>query len=81
MMAILNIWSIGHFLQWFVVARYVFRNWYLFFLLSLGWEIIELFLPYEFAKETFENKISDILVNFLGYFLGNYLWEIKNKNF
>tara|TARA_Y100001980_G_C14556048_1_gene346205 strand:+ start:3866 stop:4108 length:243 start_codon:yes stop_codon:yes gene_type:complete len=80
-MAILNIWSIGHFLQWFVVARYVFRNWYLFFLLSLGWEIIELFLPYEFAKETFENKISDILVNFLGYFLGNYLWEIKNKNF
>ena len=81
MMAILNIWSIGHFLQWFVAARYVFRNWYLFFLLSLGWEIIELFLPYEFAKETFENKISDILVNFLGYFLGNYLWEIKNKNF
>ena len=80
-MAILNIWSIGHFLQWFVVARYVFRNWYLFLLLSLGWEIIELFLPYEFAKETFENKISDILVNFLGYFLGNYLWEIKNKNF
>ncbi|RAH15638.1 MAG: hypothetical protein CMB56_002135 [Methanobacteriota archaeon] len=81
MMAILNIWSIGHFLQWFVVARYVFRNWYLFLLLSLGWEIVELFLPYEFAKETFENKISDILVNFLGYFLGNYLWEIKNKNF
>ncbi len=80
-MAILNIWSIGHFLQWFVVARYVFRNWYLFLLLSLGWEIVELFLPYEFAKETFENKISDILVNFLGYFLGNYLWEIKNKNF
>lgn len=79
-MVLLNIWSIGHFFQWFVIARFIFRNWYLFFLLSIGWEIIEFFLPYEFARETFDNKISDILVNILGYYLGCYLWGKKMEN-
>lgn len=69
-MAILNIYSVGHFIQWTLIGRYVFKNWYAFFILSIGWEFLELILPYEFAIETYGNKISDVIVNCLGFYLG-----------
>jgi glycopeptide antibiotics resistance protein len=69
-MALLNLWSLGHFIQWSFVGRFLLKNWYLFLVLSIGWEVLELYLPYEFAKETWENKISDIFVNILGFWLG-----------
>ena len=69
-MALLNIWSLGHFVQWSFIGRYITRNWWLFLLLSIGWEILELYLPYEFAQETLDNKISDVIVNVIGFGLG-----------
>ena len=74
-MSILNLWSLGHFIQWSFLGRFVFSNWYIFFILSVGWELIELILPYEFAVETLENKVSDIVVNTLGFYFG-----LKLKN-
>ena len=68
-------WSLGHFIQWSFLGRFVFSNWYIFFILSVGWELIELKLPYEFAVETLENKVSDIVVNTFGFYLG-----VKLKN-
>ena len=62
-------------MQWLFIGRFVFSNWYIFFILSVGWELIELILPYEFAVETLENKISDIVVNTFGFYLG-----VKLKN-
>jgi len=69
-MTLLNLWSLGHFVQWAGVGRFLLSNWYVFFALSIGWELLELYLPFEFAKETWENKISDIIVNILGFWLG-----------
>jgi glycopeptide antibiotics resistance protein len=69
-MVLLNIWSVGHFLQWALVGRLLLNNWYIFLALSVGWECLELVLPYEFAQETWDNKISDIVVNGLGFYLG-----------
>ena len=69
-MTLLNLWSLGHFVQWAGMGRFLLSNWYVFFALSVGWELLELYLPYEFAKETWENKISDIIVNILGFWLG-----------
>ena len=69
-MVLLNIWSIGHFVQWAAIGRFLLSNWYVFFLLSVGWECLELVLPYEFAQETWDNKISDVVVNCLGFYLG-----------
>ena len=69
-MVLLNIWSVGHFLQWAAVCRFLLDNWYIFLILSVGWEGLELILPYEFAQETWDNKISDIVVNCLGFYLG-----------
>ncbi len=70
-MTLLNLWSLGHFIQWFFIGRFIFRNWYLFLIFSIGWEVLELFLPYEFAKESWDNKISDVFVNLFGFYLGS----------
>tara|TARA_B110000116_G_C16740004_1_gene538025 strand:+ start:223 stop:447 length:225 start_codon:yes stop_codon:yes gene_type:complete len=70
-MSIVNLWSLGHFIQWSFLGRFVFTNWYLFIFLSVGWELLELVLPFEFAVESWENKISDIAVNTLGFYLGS----------
>tara|TARA_B100000902_G_C26991719_1_gene755381 strand:- start:178 stop:417 length:240 start_codon:yes stop_codon:yes gene_type:complete len=72
-LVLLNIWSLGHFIQWGFLGRFLLRNWWIFFILSIGWEILELYLPYEFVKETWDNKISDIVVNIIGFHLGNRL--------
>ena len=50
----------------------------LFLMFSFGWEMLELVLPYDFAIETIPNKVTDILVNFIGYGLGLYSKRQKN---
>ena len=66
----INLYSLGHLLQWFIIGRYLIKSWALFFLLSLGWEVIELYLPFEFAKEDINNKLADIFVNYVGFYIG-----------
>ena len=69
-MVLLNLWSLGHFVQWAFLGRYLLRNWYVFLALSIGWELLELYLPFEFAKETWDNKLSDVVVNTVCFVLG-----------
>ena len=66
--------------MWFGIARYIFTNWYLFFALSIGWEILELYLPYEFAIEETANKVSDLIVNTIGFWLGIKLRNDEIEN-
>ena len=70
-MSLLNLWSLGHFVQWSIIGRFFLKNWYLFFFLSIGWELLELILPYEVAKETWVNKVADVFVNIAGFWIGN----------
>ena len=69
-MVLLNLWSLGHFLQWTAIGRFLLKNWPVFFLLSIGWEVLELYLPFDFVTETWDNKISDLVVNTIGFALG-----------
>ena len=69
----LNLYSLGHLLQWFLIGRFLLKSWLLFWMISIGWELLEWVLPYEFAKETILNKFSDLLVNALGFYGGNWL--------
>ena len=73
-MDVLNLWSLGHFIQWTFVGRFLLRNWYIFFALSIGWEILELYLPFEFTTESLDNKISDLVVNTVGFVFGHKLY-------
>ena len=72
-MALLNMWSLGHFVQWGIVGYVLKMGWGSFLALSIGWEILELYLPYEFASEEWSNKISDVFVNCGGFWLGRTL--------
>ena len=69
-MVLLNLWSLGHFLQWTAIGRFLLKNWPVFFLLSIGWEVLELYLPFDFVTETWDNKLSDLVVNTIGFALG-----------
>ena len=71
-MTIINHYSIIHFIFYYLFGRYTNIRWLLFLLISFGWEMLELVLPYEFAIETIPNKIADILFNFFGYTTGLY---------
>ena len=68
----LNLYSLIHFLQWLLIGRFLLKNWYVFLILSISWEFLELILPFQFVIETLNNKIADIIINCLGFYLGNY---------
>jgi type III secretory pathway component EscU len=69
-MTFINYYSIIHFIIWFTYGKYFNKSWSLFLLLSVGWEIIELFIPFNFAIESIMNKIMDIMINIIGYSFG-----------
>jgi len=69
-MAVLNYYSISHFFIWFLAARFTKISWAAFFILSIGWELLELVLPFEFAVETIDNKLGDVIVNTVAFYLG-----------
>lgn len=73
-----NHYSVIHFIIWFLLARYARISWLSFLSLSIGWELLELVLPFDFAIETIQNKIGDIIVNVLGYGSGLSLHK-KNE--
>ena len=78
-MDILNLWSLGHLLIWAFVGRYLLVDWHVFFVLSVAWEIVETFLPYALAREALENKISDLVVNTIGFYTGLKLRYVKDS--
>ena len=65
-----NYYTISHFLIWLLFGRFTSIGWITFLVLSIGWEILELALPFGFAVETIDNKVGDIVVNTLAFLVG-----------
>lgn len=65
-----NYYTISHFLIWLLFGRFTSIGWIAFLLLSIGWEVFELALPFGFADETLENKVGDVVVNTLAFLVG-----------
>ena len=78
-MTALSVWSIGHFLIWAFVGRFLSKNWTLFLLASTVWEVIERYIPMNFARETLDNTLMDIVINILGFSFGLYMRPIKGS--
>jgi hypothetical protein len=76
-MALLNLWSLSHFAIWSTAGRWTNLNWTMFFVLSISWECFEWAVDDQswasFAVEPFENKLSDVVVNTIGFWLGRRL--------
>ena len=65
-----NLYSIGHIIFWYGMSQFSKIETQHMLAISLGWELLELYLPYEFAKESYFNKVCDIFFNCLGFFIG-----------
>ncbi len=66
----INLYSLFHLLQWYIIGILLIKSWLIFILISLSWEILEIFLPYRFAEESYLNKFFDIIFNTIGFYLG-----------
>jgi len=80
-----NLFFVGNFVQWFLIGYFFLSNWTIFFILSIGFEILEFFISVisdsnlivKLTKETPLNKFLDLIVNTVAFYLANIL---KNRN-
>ena len=78
----INYYSVIHFVEYAILSLIPFVKFVDVVLISTSWEILELFIPREWAKESGGNKIFDIIFNFSGYYFGKTLLKSKErKNF
>ncbi len=71
----LDYWSILHFISLFIIGFYFPNRWLIIIIGSLIFEFSEGVASRRtrFFKETMKDKISDLVVNFIGYWAGiNY---------
>ena len=70
----ITIYSPVHVLIWYLFGKYTKISWIWFFILSIGWEIIELIISFystsAFFPENNINRLADIVFNILGFYLG-----------
>jgi len=63
-----------HFLIWYILARSTKLTWKWFLVLSIGWEVFEwissMYFSSNFFVENTTNRVTDIIINILGFYLG-----------
>lgn len=64
-----NYYSLIHFGEYALLGLIKSVKVWHFWIISIGWEIIELFTPYEWARESWLNKLFDLGFNFLGFYV------------
>ena len=78
----INYYSVIHFAEYVILSLIPFVKFVHVVILSVSWEILELFIEMEWAKESGGNKLFDIIFNFLGFIFGKTLLKYKgDKNF
>ncbi|MBT4135173.1 hypothetical protein HOE39_02420 [Candidatus Woesearchaeota archaeon] len=69
-----TMYSPVHFLIWYVLAKQTKLTWKWFFILSLSWEVFEwissIYFTSNFFVENTTNRLADIAINILGFYLG-----------
>jgi len=69
-----NYYTVSHLLIWLLVGRFTSIGYGTFVVLSIGWEILELVLPFEFAVEMLDNKVGDLAANTVAFVVG-FKWR------
>ena len=86
----IDILSLNHFLIYFSLGLIYKNHYKLMLILSLVWELFEYiishidytreflitywFVPEKYWNEPYNNKIVDIIINMLGYSIGNLMY-------
>jgi hypothetical protein len=88
---IFTLYTITHFLIYFIIALYYPNKWIIIIIISIVWEILEMLLHIAYDKilhvgsnywdEIPMNKVVDFIVNLLGYGAGHlYLKYILTRS-
>ena len=75
----INYYSVIHFIEYVIISLIPFVKFVHVAILSVSWEILELFIEKEWAKESSGNKLFDIIFNFLGFIFGKTLLKHKES--
>ena len=73
-----NLYSIVHFIEYGVLSLIKQVKFFHVICISTVWEIIELFIVSEWARESWGNKIMDIVFNILGFCSFRKVFKQKN---
>ena len=65
----INHFSFIHFIEYGFLSLLKFIQTKHMWLISIGWEIIELFIPNDWARESWANKLCDLFFNWLGFYI------------
>tara|TARA_Y100000588_G_C13380633_1_gene554677 strand:- start:110 stop:463 length:354 start_codon:yes stop_codon:yes gene_type:complete len=71
----INYYSLIHFIEYAILAFLKFFKVIHIIVLSIFWELIELFIVYDWARESWANKIFDILFNYSGFYVCRKLYS------
>ena len=77
----INYYSVIHFIEYLILSLIPFVKFVHVAILSVFWEIIELFIDQEWAKESGGNKLFDIFFNFSGFVFGKTLLKHKGNKY
>lgn len=69
----INYFSLIHFIEYGFLSLLKSIQTKHMWLLSIGWEIMELFIPNDWARESWANKLCDLLFNWAGFYIGRRL--------
>lgn len=75
----INFYSLIHFIEYSLLSMIPFIKNIHFWSISIAWEILELFIYFDWARESWLNKLCDLIFNWSGFFLIRRLFRIRRK--
>ena len=75
----INFYSLIHFIEYSILSMMPFIKNIHFWSISITWEILELFLKFDWARESWLNKLCDLIFNWSGFYLIRRLFRIRRK--
>ena len=63
----INHYSLIHFAEYGILSLIPMIKTVHMWLISIGWEFLELYLPNDWARESWLNKLFDLFFNWLGF--------------
>ena len=75
----INFYSLIHFIEYSILSMMPFIKNIHFWSISITWEILELFIKFDWARESWLNKLCDLIFNWSGFYLIRRLFRIRRK--
>ena len=75
----INLYSLIHFIEYSILSMMPFIKNIHFWFISITWEILELFIKFDWARESWLNKLCDLIFNWSGFYLIRRLFQLRRK--